>query len=364
MNKDLIKALYELMSEGFSTSDTEGICQLELTDRKEDNLAYVSLTSNRLDYHPGSVQDPDVSVKMTIEMLQFILQNLDKFDFRHPKVRDEVFIQGDENLAFVLFNGIKRLPPDAAEHLKEVLVRGSNYKHEVTEIKRYVNPGRDEFLQLMEQGLPFVVSGMLDDWEFLNLDLDEIKRIYGKVKLRTTVKNKEIVDVTTLSEFIDRMDSVDDKVYTQGCSVPQVMCAKFKLPYLNWKHVSNPLMWMGTKTGDIPCTGLHRDCYSNMLTNLIGRKKLVLFSPDQTEYVYPSGPFNIFQACEVNNVYDVDLNKYPLFKNAKPLEVVIDAGESILLPAFWYHCVYALDDVFSVGHGINRKAWEVLPVAT
>ncbi len=358
MNNNLISKLYDLMSEGIYPSDIEGTCYFELTDFQVDNFAYISHCNNELSYSKEISGEPDVVVKMTSETLLYLFQNLEKFDFRDSKLREQVTMTGEVNLGYLLFNAIKRTPVEVQNHLKKVEDKSQNFKNDITEIKKVESPTKEEFLHLMESGVPFVVSGILDDWEFLKLSLPEIKRLYGKVKLRTTVKNNEVVKETTLSEFIGKMETIEDKVYTQGCSVPSVMCAKFKLPFLDWKHVSSPLMWMGTQTGDVPCTGLHRDCYSNMLTNILGRKKLVLYSPDQSEYVYPEGAFNIFQKCSVSNVYDVDLKKFPLFEKAKSLEVVIGPGESIVLPAFWYHCVYALDDVFSVGHGIHWNAWE------
>lgn len=358
MSNNLIKKLYDLMSEGICHSDMEGICCIELTDIKDDNFAYISNYNNELSFSKKISGKPDVVVKMKSKTLSYLFKNLEKFDFRDSKLWEEVTMSGVTDLGFSLFNAIKRIPVEVQNHLNKVVDNSRNFKNDIKEIKKVESPTKEEFLHLMESGVPFVVSGILDDWEFLKMDLSEIKRLYGKVKLHTTVKNNEVVKETTLSGFIEKMETVEDKVYTQGCNVPQVMCAKFKLPFLNWKHVSNPLMWMGTKTGNVPCTGLHRDCYSNMLTNILGRKKLVLYSPDQSEYVYPEGAFNIFQKCSINNVYDVDLNKFPLFEKAKPLEAVIGPGESIVLPAFWYHCVYALDDVFSVGHGIHWSAWE------
>src|SRR5690606_4425904 len=53
--------------------------------------------------------------------------------------------------------------------------------------------------------------------------------------------------------------------------------------------------------------------------------------------------------------HDVDLKKYPLFKNATPIEVVVKAGEVLYLPSLWFHKVRQKED--SEGKVIAINYW-------
>ena len=359
MKSELLDQLYKLVAEGKHPSPNEGTCQIDLYDELDNFSGFFHHYDNELRYTQEFSGKPDVVVKMKPDTLSSILSNLEQFDLRDRNIVSQVDVQGKLALATFLFNAIKRTPKEILGRIAEAEGKWNNRTREVTEVKRIHKPSRDEMFSLMNEGAPFVVTGILEDWEFLSADLGEIKSKYGSVKLRSVVEDGK-VRYETLKDFIDKMENNKDGiVYTDGCDVPQVMWSKFRLPFFNSKFVNAPLMWMGSSSGNRPCTELHRDCHYGMLTNTYGQKKLILFSPDQSKYLYPIGAFNLFQVCAVRDVQNVDLDKYPLFKHAYPLEIMIGPGESLIIPAFWYHCVYALENVFSVSHGLNWGAWEV-----
>ena len=43
------------------------------------------------------------------------------------------------------------------------------------------------------------------------------------------------------------------------------------------------------------------------------------------------------------NLANPELNKYPKFSKAKPIEFIINPGEMLFLPAYWWHQVYSID---------------------
>jgi ribosomal protein L16 Arg81 hydroxylase len=43
-----------------------------------------------------------------------------------------------------------------------------------------------------------------------------------------------------------------------------------------------------------------------------------------------------------------DFNKYPLYRNIKPIELILKPGEVIFIPVGWWHHVRALDVSISV----------------
>ncbi len=357
MKKDLLKHLYELMLEGIYAENIQGTCSVQIHSASSNDVKYFKYYNRSLTLEDYSDVSPDASVKINEETLVKIFRNLESFDLRDNEILSQVVVDGNIDLILFLFGAIKRTPKEVVTKLQETISFCKGFKENINKVERINNPTKEEFFELMNQCVPFLVTGLLDNWEFLSLSLEEIKQKYGKVKLRPKSSGDKVI-YETLNDFIDQMEKSSNQVYTEGCDLPLVMRSKFQLPYLDWKHVNSPLLWMGTKTGNTPCTGLHRDCHYGLLTNLFGRKRIVLYSPEQSENLYPVGAFNMFQSCAIWNVDQVNTNEFPLFKNAKSIEVTVGPSESLIIPAFWFHCVYALDNVFSVSHGIHWKAWE------
>lgn len=255
---------------------------------------------------------------------------------------------------------VKRPSKEVLDMMQEILVNTVNYKSTIAAIKRIHRPTEREVVDLLEQSIPFVITGALDNWSFTSMTLEQIKEEYGSVSLRPNVDKSKSRE-ETFRDFIEKMeDDSGDMVYTYGCPLPLAIWAEFPLPYFEWELLTSPQIWMGSKTGDMPCTNLHRDCTHGMLSNLFGRKRLILFSPDQSDYVYPVPAFNTYQPCLLKDPLHVDMEKFPLYKHAVGLEVTIGPGEMLVIPAFWYHCVYALDNVFSVSFGPLWQSWKMI----
>jgi hypothetical protein len=70
------------------------------------------------------------------------------------------------------------------------------------------------------------------------------------------------------------------------------------------------------------------------ITQHYGDKELIIYSPDQEEYLYRV-PGSRFSA--IVDVDHPDLEKFPLFANAVATRVVVKAGESAFMPSGWWH---------------------------
>ena len=70
-----------------------------------------------------------------------------------------------------------------------------------------------------------------------------------------------------------------------------------------------------------------------MLFQIYGQKEWVLFSPEDTPYLYANGT----RLSEVPNPDSPDLGRFPLFAKATPIRFVQQPGEAVYLPAFWWH---------------------------
>jgi len=54
------------------------------------------------------------------------------------------------------------------------------------------------------------------------------------------------------------------------------------------------------------------------------------------------------------NVDEPDFDRHPLYKQARPIRVVLTAGDTLYLPAFWHHEVQSRPSDVSTG-GVNKS---------
>ena len=99
-----------------------------------------------------------------------------------------------------------------------------------------------------------------------------------------------------------------------------------------------PRLWLGP-SGSL--TPLHYDSRDNLVCQYIGRKHFVLYPPSDIPFLYTYGVAPSWSRVE--NPRRADLAKFPLFAKAKPVEVTVQAGEILYLPARWSHFVVNLD---------------------
>lgn len=88
---------------------------------------------------------------------------------------------------------------------------------------------------------------------------------------------------------------------------------------------------------------------------MCGKKEWILFAPEDTEnlYVQQSGS----DVSRVQNVYDVDLDKFPKMANTRPIKVIQQPGEVLFVPAGWWHTAKNLEPSITI-------AWDQLSGST
>lgn len=102
-------------------------------------------------------------------------------------------------------------------------------------------------------------------------------------------------------------------------------------------------MWIGPK-GTI--TPLHHDRVNVLLVQVMGRKLIRFIPPNQNEKVYNER--DVFSELDLNR--EIDLDKFPLAKNLKIIDVVVNPGEALLIPVGWWHWVKSLDVSITLTH--------------
>ncbi len=98
-----------------------------------------------------------------------------------------------------------------------------------------------------------------------------------------------------------------------------------------------PRIFIGPKGAVTPLHSDIRDTHA-WLSQLVGRKRWLLFSPDQRDLLH--------DYCV--RVETPDLERFPLYAKARPLECIIGPGDTIFVPTRWAHWVESLDPANSL----------------
>ncbi|XP_045398788.1 bifunctional peptidase and arginyl-hydroxylase JMJD5 isoform X1 [Lemur catta] len=102
--------------------------------------------------------------------------------------------------------------------------------------------------------------------------------------------------------------------------------------------------WFGPQGTVSP---LHQDPQQNFLAQVLGRKYVRLYSPQESEALYPHDTHLLDNTSQVD-VENPDVEKFPKFTEAPFQSCVLSPGEILFIPVKYWHYVRALDLSFSV----------------
>ncbi|KAJ9601152.1 hypothetical protein L9F63_000672, partial [Diploptera punctata] len=102
--------------------------------------------------------------------------------------------------------------------------------------------------------------------------------------------------------------------------------------------------WFGPKGTLSP---LHHDPKHNLLAQVVGEKRILLYSPGETEKLYPHEGSMLNNTAQVNPEKP-DYSTFPKYKTAQTWECHLQPGEMLYIPPKWWHHVRSLCTSFSV----------------
>lgn len=226
------------------------------------------------------------------------------------------------------------------------------------EVPRVHKPSRTEFLdQFYAQNKPVVITGAMDDWpamtrwtaDYLKTKLaDRVVEVQAnrntdanyelnQTKLKQEMTFGQFVDITetagqTNNWYITANNSGKNKE-----AVKELWDDIILFPdYLRDDDPGNRgFFWFGP-AGTV--TPLHHDLTNNFMAQVRGRKLVRLIAPHDLASLY-----NNRHCYSPVNLDAIDLARYPLFANAKVIDIVIGPGDLLFLPVGWWHYVRGLD---------------------
>lgn len=127
------------------------------------------------------------------------------------------------------------------------------------------------------------------------------------------------------------------------------------------KHFRRPdgylKLLIGGVGGKFPLMHFDGDNANALITEIYGDKEFVLFSPEDTPYVYPHpGSMNTSQ---IDDLVHPDLERFPLLARATQYRSTIRPGEMVFVPSRWWHSARVVSTSISVcTNMIDAANWE------
>ncbi|MFN0035133.1 MAG: cupin-like domain-containing protein [Saprospiraceae bacterium] len=118
----------------------------------------------------------------------------------------------------------------------------------------------------------------------------------------------------------------------------------FKIPDIMDGFVNElPFLFFGCQGSRVT---LHYDVDMShvFLNQIYGRKRVILFSPEQSRHLYHL-PFTVSSHV---NILEPDLKKHPALQHVKGQEVVLMPGETLFIPRGYWHNIEYTDGGYSI----------------
>ena len=111
----------------------------------------------------------------------------------------------------------------------------------------------------------------------------------------------------------------------------------FKYPDLGVKFFKKlPVLFVGGEGAKV-VMHYDMDLANNFHFNFAGRKRVILYPPDQTGLLYKV-PYSIV-SMEIIDMDDPDFAKYPALAQAKGFETRLGHGDALYIPSRWWHFI-------------------------
>jgi len=219
-----------------------------------------------------------------------------------------------------------------------------------------------EFLHPM---LPVVLTDLTADWPARKKwTIEHFKHQHGHLQVPVVSNNYSKPGkgymapdrVISFGEFLEIIESgpTDLRIFLWNIfRVAPELRPDFKIPTLMGGFVDElPFMFFGGQGSKV---ALHYDIDMShvFLTQLHGRKRVLLFAPDQSRNLYRH-PFTVASYVDLNNP---DYSQYPALAYAQGYEVMLQPGETLFMPSGYWHYIEYTDG----GYSISLRSFGSIP---
>lgn len=210
---------------------------------------------------------------------------------------------------------------------------------------------------------PVVFTDLMDNWTAkTNWTIDKLKKNYGHLEIPVVSPNyskpgkgyMEPEMYMSLGEYLTLLERgpMPYRIFLWNIfkHVPK-MCEDFQIPTIMDGFFKDfPMMFFGGKGAITP---MHYDIdMSHVFLNQIhGRKRVVMFSPEQSAFLYHL-PYSVASYVDINKP---DYEKYPALTKAHGWETILEPGETIFMPSGYWHYIEYTDGGYSIALRANES---------
>ncbi len=248
------------------------------------------------------------------------------------------------------------------QEMRDAIRRAGRALPTISEVPRLRVLDAAGFRARAAQGLPFLITGLVNRWPLCALTPQALRDRYSEVQVRARVgdyintafaPDRAMQDMS-MREYLDLVaaGTQDLPPYLGNLELRELNSMCHWPTYFD--KMGPPRFWLGP-AGTV--TPLHCDYDDNIFAQIWGTKRIFLSPPHHDEFLYP----NEANAILFGSPFDPeapDFDRFPLARQATMIECVVNPGELLYVPAGWYHQVRAL--TFSLSS--NRWA-RALPFA-
>lgn len=220
---------------------------------------------------------------------------------------------------------------------------------------------RDYYLQQR----PVVIKDLAKNWPaYTKWNWDYFKKLVGtqQVGIYNNIKSDAYTPINTADDYTSFGDYID--MIRKGPAAWRIflfnifdhapeLTGDFTWPetYMKGFVKKYPMLFVG---GQGSITHMHFDIdMSNILhTQFSGRKRVLLFPFSEQHKLYRK-PWEVLSLVDFSHFSEpekskVDYEKYPALRNAKGFEIVLEHGDTLFMPAgYWHHMEY-IDSGFAM----------------
>lgn len=195
------------------------------------------------------------------------------------------------------------------------------------------------------EGLPFLIPGAVARWPICALGSEVLRERFGEVQVRARVgdyigtafaPDRAMQDMT-MREYLDLADAAEGLPPYLGNLELRELNSLCHWPTY-FEKMGPPRFWIGP-AGTV--TPLHSDFDDNIFAQVWGTKRIFLAPPHHDEFLYTREANPVLFGSPFDPEAP-DFERYPLARQATMIEVIVQPGDMLYVPAGWYHQVRAL----------------------
>lgn len=240
----------------------------------------------------------------------------------------------------------------------------------ITEPPRFNRPSRALFDEYVRAGLPLIATGVTEGWSAAAWDEAALEELCGDnlvpVERYTSDQSRLgcwVTETMSLRDYLERM-ARGENVYLSTVLVNQhfpQLSSKLPFPACIAPERTRDNDGYYLFVGDRQRSETHfHPGLQAVLVNLYGKKRVGLYSPTETDHLYPYRWYEVLgteriPAFNWSRVLPDTRDQFPALDRLSGYEVVLEPGEMLFIPIHWWHWAESLGPSISVTLLFGRK---------